>query len=728
MSRTPPPARARDRAYVRSLFFQACAALLALLSGAGAGAAQQYVGYSGPAVERQARLERALVESIRPEALESLAARLSSEPRVAGSVAQVRSRDYVTDLTRAWGLRSEAPSYRVFLPWADSVDVHMTAPDSAAVPRGEPSLSADPATEGWQYPWVNGYSGTGTAEAEVVYANHGLHEDYAALLERGIDVRDRIVIARYGRSYRGVKARLAQRHGAAALILYSDPRDVGYFRGDVYPDGAYVPGTAAQRGSIMNGSGDPSTPDGPSLPDARRVDGAALDSTLASIPVVPLGYAAAAPILAAIGGAELPDQQWQGALPFRYHVGPGPVRVRVHVSDDRRRAGYKTIWNTVAWLPGAELPDEWIVVGAHRDAWSEGANDNASGTAAVLGAAQALARLARDGSPPRRSILFATWDAEEWGLIGSTEWVEQHAAELRRKVVAYLNQDAVAGGPSFGAGATPSLDGVLHDAARAVQAPDGTGTLYGEWLDRAGASDERAGGGPAVGRLGGGSDHAAFYAHLGVPSAGWGFGGSGSQYHTAYDTHTWMRRFGDPGFRRHAATSRLTAVVALRLANAEVLPLDYSNFAMEMQDALDDVMQDARVAGLDLDALEPVARALRRMGEQAARFAALRSGWLDRPVRDASAADSANARLMRVERTLTRPQGLRGRPWTRNLVFAADARNGYATLPLPTLAEAVRAGDAALLEEEARDLRERLERATAHLSAATRALHVEGDG
>ena len=704
-----------------------CTLLLAATLAAAPAAAQTVApfGFTAASAARQHALESRALELIRPALLDSIAALFAdvTEPHIAGSDAQARTRDVALALTRAWGLRSEAPEFRVYLPWADSVAVTLLR-NGAETPiaLGEPVLSSDRATAS-QYPWVSGYSGAGTAEGEPVYVNYGLHDDYAALQAMGVSVRGRIVIARFGRSFRGIKARLAEEHGAIGLLIYSDPYDDGYFRGDPYPRGAYRAPAAAQRGSVMNGTGDPTTPLIASVAGVTRIS---TDSTgLPRIPVVALSWQAAEPILQSIEGAALPSQDWQGALPFRYHVGPGDTRVRVHVRDDRENRPIKPIWNTIAWLPGTDRADEWVVIGAHRDAWGAGALDNVSGTASVLAAAHAASALAAAGERPRRTIVFATWDAEEWGIIGSTEWVEQMAEQLNARVVAYLNQDAIAGGPSFGAAASPSLERLLHEVAGVVPSPaDATRSVYDDWSEATGPA-AALNDAPEIGNLGGGSDHAPFYNHLGIPSAGWGFGGGGNQYHSAYDTRTWMRLFGDPGYARHAASSRVVALTALRLANADILPFNYSAYATELRDLLRNAGAEAEHAGMDVAALEPLERALREMERDAADFAMARERWLESR-RPSSQADDANRHLMLVERAMTREEGLRGRPWYRNLAFAADIDNGYATLAFPSIVEAIRSGDSALYWGEARDLSVRVARAASHLRAAREALRIEG--
>lgn len=719
--------------------------LVVLLAAAEAEAQEPAIsGFSTGAAAGQRALEARAIERIQPAALDSLARALAREPHVAGSAAQARVRDWILEQKRSWGLEAEVKTYSIYLPWPTAVELELVAPARQRFELGEPALDSDPTSSLPQFPWVNGYSGAGAVEGEVVYVNYGLHEDYARLDSIGVSVAGKIVLARYGRSYRGVKARLAEQQGALGLILYSDPYDDGYFRGDVYPDGAYRSPHAVQRGSIKNGPGDPSTPSWASVPGARRVEpGSTPGMEVPRIPVIPVGYAVAEPILRALRGRDLPGQEWQGALPLRYHVGPGPARVRLKVADDRETNPYKHIWNTIAWVRGRERPDEWVVAGAHSDAWNAGAGDNVSGTASVLAAARAVAELARAGARPRRTIVFATWDAEEWGLMGSTEWVEELAAELGARAVAYLNQDGVASGPTFGASAAPSLKRLVREASRAVPAPEGEGSLYEGWrmaARRPGPAtptpdvpeDPRTSEGDDVvlGNLGGGSDFAPFYNHLGIPSAGWGFGGGGSQYHSAYDTYAWMARFGDPGFHRHAASSRLVAVAALRLANAEVLPYDYEEFARELRAVVTTLSDEATKGGLADVGLADLDSAFAAMERGARQLAATRDAWLRQPaglVKAARAvADKANQHLLQVERALTRPEGLRGRPWYRNLIFASDWRNYYATIALPSVAEAIRERDAALARSEAEDLARRVRSATMHIGAATAVLRGTG--
>jgi len=688
------------------------------------------VGYTPAHAAAQRALEVRAVARPTPAAAERHARALAAETHVAGTAAQARTRDYVLAELRRLGLPVETRTYRVWLPHATAVQLwrvlpnaaaHPAAGDSLALDLREPPVPGDPSSALPQYPTVNGGSGAGEAAGEVVYANYGLGDDYRALDSLGVSVRGRVVVARYGRSFRGIKAREAERRGAAALLIYSDPADDGYARGDVYPEGPMRPAGGVQRGSVYNGQGDPSTPGWPSTANARRLPADSL--AVPGIPVVPISYGNAQLLLGPLRGADVP-QGWQGALPFRYHAGSGPVRARVRVADDRAGNAYKEIWNTFGVIRGGELPDELVFVGAHRDAWGPGAADNVSGTASVLEAARAVAEELRAGRRPRRTLVFATWDAEEWGLVGSTEYVEDDSLRLTRHAVAYLNQDVAASGLAFGGGGSPSLRAVLRDAARLVPDPadssPNAGSVYDAWRRRA---NTPAGEEPAMGDPGGGSDFAGFYNHLGVPVADWGFGGPGGVYHSQYDSFAWMRRFGDPAFRAHAAAAKVGALMLLRLANADVLPYDYAEYARTLRGALPALGARAAARGLVGTSVAPADSAFAAMERAALTFARARDSALAAPRPPAPAARAAvNEALKGVERALTRPEGLRTRPWFRNVVYAADEDNGYATVLFPAVAEAVRDGDAGRAAREVADLAARVRAATARLDGARRAL------
>ena len=487
-------------------------AVLASLLGIDAPAveAQDLVGYGARNAAPQRALETSAARRPTADRARAHSRALSARSHIAGTPAQAITRDYVLDRMREWGLETETREYQVWLPHSTEARVWRVAPDTLELVLAEGSIPGDSVTmESGQIVMANGYSGAGDVSGEVVYVNYGLIEDYTRLDSLGISVRGKVAIARYGRSFRGIKAREAERNGATALLLYSDPADDGYVQGDPYPDGPMRPATGVQRGSVMNGVGDPTTPGWASVRGARRLPP---DSArVPRIPVIPLSWSNAAELLRDIRGASIP-QEWQGGLPFRYHVGPGPVRARVLVRLDTATSALKSIWNTFGTIKGTTYPDQLVILGAHRDSWGPGAVDDVSGTVSILEAARAVAEEARAGRRPKRTIVFATWDAEEWGLIGSTEYVEEDAARLTSGAVAYLNQDVAAQGADFGAGGSPSLRGILRDIVKGIEDPSGRGTIYSLWRTRS-ASSLADTAQPAMGDPGGGSDFAGFYNH-----------------------------------------------------------------------------------------------------------------------------------------------------------------------------------------------------------------------
>jgi N-acetylated-alpha-linked acidic dipeptidase len=630
---------------------------------------------------------------------------LSAVPHMAGTPAQAATRDYVLERMRSWGLEAWSKEYTIYLPQPDTVAAWV-------INGGRPErLSlAEPGT-GPQVPPFNGYTGDGNVTADVVYVNFGLIEDYTTLDSLGISVRGKIAIARYGRSFRGIKAREAQKRGAVGLIVYSDPQQDGYFQGEVYPKGPMRNAAGIQRGSMMNSNGDPTTPSWSSIEGARRVPEDSLD--IPKIPIIPMGYGNARRLLEPLAGPSVP-QSWQGALPFRYHVGPGPVRARLHVKTERGERAFHKIWNTFGVIHGEKFPDEWVVVGGHRDAWSPGARDNVSGTVTIMESARAFATLAREGQRPARTLLFATWDAEEWGLIGSTEWVEELEDSITAKVVAYINEDGTFSGRSFNGAGSPSLKPLFRDAARAVPDPTGPGSVYDVWLKSSNGDTTQL----TFGNLGGGSDFAGFYHHLGIPSGGIGFDGPDGIYHSMYDSYDWMTRFGDPGYRSHLAGAQLVSVILARLANSDIVPLDYANFGAEMNALvaqLDSGIARKQWTGVSTQALKD---ALDRFTAVARAFNAAR----DTSHASGERAQRVNRALMQVERRLTRPEGLVSRAWFRSLQFASDIDNGYATMAFPTVNEAIRYADAATANKELADLVARVDQARAALVEAAVAL------
>lgn len=677
--------------------------------------AQQLAGFRPEAAPGQAALEARLQSAVDTAWVRLHARALAARPHVAGTPAQRATADHVLRQMASWGLDTSRRHYRVFLPAHDSTVVELiTAAGVERLDLVEPPIASDPTTREPAWPAMNGYSGAGDVTAPVIYVNYGLPADYARLDSLGVSVRGKVVLVRYGRSFRGIKPREAALRGAVAAILYSDPMDDGFLQGEVYPDGPMRNPDGVQRGSIFNGQGDPSTPGWASLPDARRLPESEMG--LPTIPVVPIGYGHAARLLGAMGGPEVPSG-WQGGLRFPYHLGGDRVRVRVGVWPERGARAYKEIANTFGIIRGASRPDELVIVGAHRDAWSPGALDNVSGTVSVLEAARAWAAAVRDGMRPERTLVFATWDAEEWGLIGSTEWVEQHGDSLAAATVAYINQDVVASGRMFGASGTASLHDLVRDVTRDVRQPGDSVSVYRDWSRRTTTSRRPE---PPLGDLGGGSDFMGFYNHLGIPSVNFGFGGPGGSYHSGYDTWTFVERFADPGYLSHAAAARLVAVLMARLANADVVPLEPADLGDYLGALVARTREEPGADGIGaaLDSLAAAAGALARAGAELAR------------VRDRTLAaghpreafDSVNAELRRVERRLLRPEGLEGRPFLRNLVFASDRDNGYANVQFPAIVEALRDGDPAAARAATLELAGRVREAAVVVGAATAAL------
>jgi N-acetylated-alpha-linked acidic dipeptidase len=675
---------------------------------------QPMVGYSAANAARERELETRAITRPSPDAAAAHSKELSRETHVSGTPAQARTRDYVIAQMKQWGLETEVRSYDVWMPHPTSVQVSRVSPQSKQLSLAEPPVPGDPTSALPQYLTVNGYSGQGDVTAEVVYVNYGLIEDYAQLDSMGVSVKGKIAIARYGRSFRGIKAREAEKHGAVGLLIYSDPQDDGYVVGDVYPDGPMRNSAGVQRGSVLNVDGDPSTPGYGSTANVPRLTPDKME--IPHIPVVPISYGNASEFLKFIKGGDVP-RGWQGGLPFRYHAGPGPVQARVAVKDDRATKPLKPIYDTFGIIRGSEFPDELVLIGGHRDGWGPGTADNVSGTVSVLEAARAVAEEVKAGVRPKRTIIFATWDAEEWGLLGSTEYVEDDSLRLSKDAVAYFNQDVAAQGSRFSGGGSPSLRATLRDAARSVPDPNGKGNVYAEWRKASAVADTAE---PPMGDPGGGSDFAGFYNHLGIPIAEWGFGGQGGVYHSQYDNYAWMTKFGDPGFKYHATAARVGTAMLLRVANADVLPYDYAEYARTMRRYLPAI--DKAVAGHKWNAPTTALRAaIDRLENEGAAFNKARDAALKGTVSNATL-QRTNRALMQVERSVIRPEGLRTRPWFRNLIYVADENNGYANMALPSINEAIRASNEQLTRSEIEDLAARFNKAAQAVVDARTAL------
>ncbi len=678
-------------------------------------AQQGLVGYTPANGARERALETEAIARPMASQASTHSRELSKETHVSGTPAQARTRDYVIGQLKKMGIETEVRSYDVWMPHPVSVRASRVTPSPKEFNLAEPPVAGDPTSSLAQYPTVNGYSGEGDVTADVVYVNYGLIEDYAQLDSMGISVKGKIAVARYGRSFRGIKAREAEKHGAVGLFIYSDPQDDGFVVGDVYPDGPMRNPNGVQRGSILNMDGDPSTPGYASKGNVPRLTPDKME--ISHIPVVPIGYGNASELLKYLKGPGVP-RGWQGGLSFHYHVGPGPVKARLAVKDDRATKPMKPIFDTFGYIRGTDFPDELVIIGGHRDGWGPGAADNVSGTVSILEAARAVSEQMKNGWRPRRTLVFATWDAEEWGLLGSTEYVEDDSLRLMQHAVAYFNQDVAAQGSRFSGGGSPSLRPMLRDVARLVPDPAG-GTVYSQWRAVSAIPDSTE---PPMGDPGGGSDFAGFYNHLGIPIAEWGFGGAGGVYHSQYDSYTWMSKFGDPKFVYHATAAKIATAMMMRMANADVLPYDYVEFARTMRRYVAPI--DRAVADRKWNASTAALRtAIDRFEREAAMFNASRDSSLAAGV-PAATLQRTNQALLQVERSLLRPQGLRTRPWFRNLIYVADENNGYANMVFPSVNEAVRANDAALTQSEIADLASRFEHAAQAVANARAALNV----
>lgn len=682
--------------------------------------AQEITGFSPAHATRQTTLEARLRAVPDTTTSREYTRALAARPHVAGSPAQKATADYVLKQMASWGLDTSRVAFKVYLPYHDSTFVERVTPTRLRLSLNEPPVPGDPTTDTPPWPAMNATSGKGDVTAPLVYVNYGLPTDFARLDSLGLSVKGKIAIVRYGRSFRGIKAREAEAHGAIGLLIFSDPQDDGFVRGTVYPDGPMRNSQQVQRGSIFNGDGDPTTPGWPSTAEAHRLPEDSL--AISHIPVVPIGYGNAELLMRDMGGATAPDG-WQGGMKFSYHLGDGVVRARVAVYPERGERAYKTIYDTFGTLRGSEFPNEMVIVGGHRDAWGPGADDNVSGVVSIMEAGRALATAAKAGFRPKRTIVFATWDAEEWGLVGSTEWVELMQDSLKAGAVAYLNQDESASGRRFGAGGTSSLQRFLRQATKTVVQPGDTATVYATWARSGGRGGAPRSGEPAMGDLGGGSDFAGFYNYLGIPSIEFGFGGASGWYHSAYDTYTALERFGDPGYLSHVAAGRLDAVLLGRLANADILPYSYSALGAYLGQLIGRAVRppdDAALAG-ELSGLRDATRRLEVAGQG---FEALRDSVLAAVKGRDARFGRVNAILRTVEQKLTRPEGLVGRPFMRNVVFGSDRDNGYANIPFPSVVEALRDHDLAHARKDVADLTSRILAASTAVDAATTALRA----
>ena len=630
---------------------------------------------------------------------------LGSEPHVAGTPGDERTIARLRDAFVAMGLAVTVDEFDALLPQPQEAVVEIVGgpdmpPPAAGARRGvialptvERNLAVDPALAhpGLGFGW-NAFSASGDVTAGVVYANYGTKQDFARLREWGVDCRGKVVLARYGGNFRGFKAKFAEEAGAVALLIFTDPADGGNAKGKVWPEGGWANETCIQRGSVhaSDQPGDPLTPGYASVPGAPRRESVA--AGLPRIPVQPIGYAAAAEILRRMQGQPVPaDSGWKGGLPFEYRLAGGDaLEVRVKVVQDR---AVRRTANVVAMLPGREFPEELVIVGCHHDAWGFGAADPLAGTIVLMESARSFAEAARAGRPPARTLVFAAWGAEEYGIIGSTEWVEGNRDRLLRDAVAYVNLDMASMGPNFGASCSPSLrEAVLAATVRVPQARGAAGETVYDRMSQAGRKE------PQFGDLGGGSDHVAFNCHVGVASAAFGGGGSeGTSYHSNYDTITWYRSTVGADYEPALMVTRMTNALLAAAAEAPVVPLSAARHGIDAQRMLRALRERVTDAGAKAAVDDLVARAGRaaEVGAQVDAAIASAQGTLESRRTDPRVVDARrrlDAALLSLDRAWLDDGGLEGRAWFRSLLAATDRDSGYASTMLPLLAEAIDAG------------------------------------
>jgi N-acetylated-alpha-linked acidic dipeptidase len=722
-----------------------------------------------------------------PESARSWLRTLTAEPHVAGTPADYKTAVFVRDKLREWGWKADLEELEVLLNYPRGApQLTIERPITKMLSLDEARLATDKdSASSAAFGAFHGYGVSGRAYGQIVYVNYGRPEDYIAIEKMGIDVKGKIVLARYGTLFRGLKVRNAQKRGAVGILIFSDPADDGFAKGDVYPNGRFRPGSAIQRGSVQflsMGPGDPSTPFGPSAKGAKRLP---IDSSngfplrtevaagnsnrdaeeweqqsglkradyFATIPCLPIGYDTAQEIFKVLAGANVPSG-WQGGLPLAYHVGPGPAEMLMTVAMDYK---VRTIWNVIATITGTVEPERWIMIGNHRDAWVYGAVDPGSGTAATMEMCRALGAAVKNGWKPRRTLLYASWDAEEYGLVGSTEWAEQNSASINNKAVLMLNVDSAVSGPEFGGSGVPSLRELLLDAAGAIVDPRTGKSLRSAWTEShrvAWASSAPlvladplwdspvkgdtkfetrspapAGFFPQLGTLGSGSDFTAFLDHLAVPALDVGFHGGYGVYHSIYDDFNWMEKFGDPEFLTHATAARLYTLIAMRAAAAAVVPLRFVPYGLALREHVDELrlihahrVRKVDTSKLDLESeftgLSALVEVVRGFQGQAEELDLATAAVTERDQVDKVELAKLNDLLSQVERAFLLEKGLPERPWFKHAIYAPGLTTGYAAWPLPAIRQALEDNDKARLAVDLPLTVERIKKATAGMDSA----------
>jgi N-acetylated-alpha-linked acidic dipeptidase len=622
---------------------------------------------------------------------------MAGEPHVAGRPGSLKVAEFARETFASFGLDAQIETFEALMPWPADRTVEMVSPSRHTMAIAEPVLAADPdSADADMTPVFNAYSGDGDVTGEVVYVNYGMPADFDRLEQMGISVKGKVVLARYGAGWRGIKPKVAYERGAVACLIYSDPRDDGFFQGDVYPDGPFRPDQGVQRGSVMDmpvHPGDPLSPGWASEPGARKLPREQA-ATILKIPVLPISYGDALPLLRELKGPVVPPE-WRGGLPVTYHAGPGPATARVALRFDWQT---RPLHNVIVRIPGRELPDEWVIYGNHHDAWVNGADDPISGAVSLMETGRALGELLKTGWRPRRTIILALWDGEEWGLLGSTEWAEKHAAELKANAAVYINSDSTGKG-WLNVGGSHALQQMMSEVAREVNDPRTGRPVADESRRRQVQGTPEA---QRAGRerdqnlwlepLGSGSDFTPFLQHLTVSALNVGFGGesSGGIYHSAYDTVRWYTMFSDGEFQYGRTLAQLTGTLLLRLADAPILPFQFTDSAdtfLRYADELEELAKTRPDARLDL---APVRAAIAQLREASQAF----EQAYGRSQRLSTQALSARAELRRVNRLLIQSEqrlgmgdGLPRREWFKHQIYAPGFYTGYGVKTMPQIRE-----------------------------------------
>ena len=720
--------------------------------------AGELAGYSADAARVQRDWEQKFRAIPLPSNMKQYMQRLAARPHHVGSPYDKENADWLLATFKSWGLDAKIETFDVLFPTPKQRLLEMLEPSRFTAKLQEPAIAVDPTSnqQAEQLPTYNAYSADGDVTAPLIYVNYGIPEDYERLERMGISVKGAIVIARYGQSWRGIKPKVAAEHGAVGCLIYSDPRDDGYFQGDVFPKGAYRNKDGVQRGSVMDMPlypGDPLTPGVGATKDAKRLEMSEV-KTFTKIPVLPISYGDAQPLLENLSGPVAPPE-WRGALGITYHVGPGPAKAHLVVKSNWDR---KPVNDVIVTIPGAQYPDEWIVRGNHHDGWVNGAQDPISGQIAEMEELRAYSELLKQGWKPKRTIIYASWDGEEEGLLGSTEWAEAHAQELQQHAVVYINSDSNSRG-YLGLVGSHSLETFINDVARDVTDPE---TNLSAWkrlqLRRIRDAREprereelRRGGPLHLEALGSGSDYTVFLDHLGIASLNLGYGGEagGGIYHSIYDDFYWYTHFDDPDFVYGRALAQTAGTAVMRLADADVLPFNFGNLAATVRRYMDELQKLASSKrdeaiernkeveeGVFTATADPTKKYVPPPKQNVPpflNFAPLQNGveQLQRAAERYQAAfqqsqgaanPAANAKIMQSERALLSSEGLPGRPWFQHQIYAPGFYTGYGVKTIPAVREAIEQGQWDVAEAQIAKVAKVLENEAAVINDAAAAL------